>query len=115
MKNKLTTERYLKAEHLQLKLRDGHDVKHSKKNRELLAKRKIKLTTPYISVALYILRKSNLIAMLPKNVVTSLKEQFSIQPPPFKLPNITICQAWPKQLDNDLAHKWLRDVIKNYC
>jgi DNA-binding transcriptional LysR family regulator len=112
LKRRLTIERFLQAKHLQLQIRESHDQKYSMKARHLLDKRNIKLTTPYISVALYTLEQSDMISILPESVIIEYKENFSTQPLPFKLPKIVICQAWPKRLDNNMAHKWLRNAIK---
>ncbi|MGD9107566.1 MAG: LysR family transcriptional regulator [Gammaproteobacteria bacterium] len=112
LKRRLTVERFLQAEHLQLQIRESHDQKYSMNIYRLLNKRNIKLTTPYISVALYTLERSNMISILPESVATEFREKFSTQPLPFKLPNIVICQAWPKHLDTDVAHMWLRNSIK---
>ena len=111
LKNKLNVSSFLGAEHVQLESKKGNSEILSGKASSVLAKRNIRLCTPYISIALSTLERTNMIGIIPASVAAELGAKFMIQELPFKVPRVSICQAWPKHLDNDSAHQWLRSTI----
>lgn len=111
----LSLKKYLEAEHLSLSRVQSEQLEIT--DQALKAQglnRHIKLTTSYISTALYLLASSDLITTAPLNLVKKAQTllDLSYQELPFELPTISIYQVWPGQFDNAPAHQWLHNIVK---
>jgi DNA-binding transcriptional LysR family regulator len=116
LKKTLSLNHYLKAEHLSLysPLQPQQDMTENALN-ALGKTRNITLNVTHVSTALYLLMNSNLIATIPYTLVNKAKPivNLSFQELPFKIPDVPIYQVWHAQFENDNAHSWLRNIIKN--
>lgn len=83
---------------------------------EALAKRKltrrIALRAPFLS-AVRILASSDMVSVLPRRIAEELVRHrpLAIRVLPFSSPIIKTAMIWPRWLDNQPAHCWLRDVV----
>jgi DNA-binding transcriptional LysR family regulator len=83
---------------------------------EALAKRKLSrrvaLRAPFLS-AVRILVSSDMVSVLPRRIAEELVHYrpLAIRVLPFSSPSIETAMIWPRWLDNQPAHCWLRDVV----
>ena len=83
---------------------------------ELLAadglRRQVAATAPTTTAALYYLRESDLVAMIPARMCQPLVAALGLRtaPLPFELPAVPVIAAWHQRYDDDLAHQWLRTI-----
>jgi DNA-binding transcriptional LysR family regulator len=75
-------------------------------------KRHIALRAPLLSAA-GILAASDLITVLPRRIAEELARDrpLTIRPLPHASPMVEIAMIWPRQLQNQPAHRWLRDTV----
>ena len=80
--------------------------------------RRVALITPSFHSAMFSLPDSELLLPLPEHVLLSVARlglplrSFRI---PMALEAVTIMQAWHPRFDNDPAHRWLRQTLKECC
>jgi len=80
--------------------------------------RRVALITPSFHSAMFSLPDSELLLALPEHVLMSVARlglplrSFRI---PMALEAVTIMQAWHPRFDNDPAHRWLRQTLKECC
>ncbi|SHM91954.1 DNA-binding transcriptional regulator, LysR family [Pseudomonas asturiensis] len=85
---------------------------------ELGLERRIALITPHFHSAIFGVAESDLILSLPEPVLWGLKKMglkmraFAI---PLALEGVSVNQAWHPRFDNDPAHRWLRQTLKQVC
>jgi DNA-binding transcriptional LysR family regulator len=74
--------------------------------------RRIVLHAPFLS-ATRILAVSDKVSVLPRRVAEELARHrpLGMRALPFSSPLITAAMIWPRWLDNQPAHRWLRDVV----
>jgi DNA-binding transcriptional LysR family regulator len=83
---------------------------------EALARRKlsrrIALRAPFLS-ATRILASSDMVSVFPRRIAAELVRYrpLAIRPLPLASPVIETAMIWPRWLDNQPAHGWLRDVV----
>jgi DNA-binding transcriptional LysR family regulator len=56
------------------------------------------------------LEQTDLIAVLPKHVVSDGDHRLFLCPPPIKLASVALVAAWPERLNEDPLHKWFRKI-----
>lgn len=78
------------------------------------APRRIKLTVPDFTAALFVVATSPLLATLPRPLADSAARLLPLQvgPMPITVPASSISMIWPRRLDNEPAHSWLRQVVR---
>ncbi|WP_033062518.1 LysR family transcriptional regulator [Pseudomonas sp. CFII68] len=80
--------------------------------------RRVALITPSFHSAMFALPDSDLLLPLPEHVLWSVSRlglplrSFRI---PMALETVVIMQAWHPRFDNDSAHRWLRQTLKESC
>jgi len=74
--------------------------------------RRIQLRAPFIS-AVRILVASNMVSVLQRRVAEELVRYrpLVIRPLPHPSPTLETAMIWPRWLDNQPAHRWLREII----
>lgn len=110
----LTLENYLKADHLAILIQSTTQALTDAALQELNQERNIKITFSTIMPALETLSNSNLIATLPRNIVTTMAKTYPLNyvSLPFKPAEVTLSLIWQKQHDCDTGLTWLRTQIK---
>jgi DNA-binding transcriptional LysR family regulator len=80
--------------------------------------RHVVLTTPNFHSAIFSLAGSDMILALPELVLWGMKE-LGLRMRPFAIPlaleSVDVVQAWHPRFDNDPAHRWLRQTLKEIC
>ena len=67
------------------------------------------------SIALALARSSDLIATVPERHSGNLLTGMFSFPLPLELPEITVSLLWHPRMDADLAHRWMRGVVREVC
>lgn len=79
--------------------------------------RKIVVYVPHFLAAAYIVSRSDLLVTVPRNIGLLLTQSAGspvvMLQPPIKIPHYSIYLYWHIRNQNNLTHKWLRDVIRN--
>jgi DNA-binding transcriptional LysR family regulator len=75
-------------------------------------KRRIQLRAPFLS-AVRILAASDMVTVLERRVAEELVQYrpLVIRPLPNSSPTIETVMIWPRWLDNQPAHRWLREIV----
>ena len=75
-------------------------------------KRRIQLRAPFLS-AVRILAASGMVTVLERRVAEELVQYrpLVIRPLPHSSPTIETVMIWPRWLDNQPAHRWLREIV----
>jgi DNA-binding transcriptional LysR family regulator len=109
----LTLRRYAAARHIAVSRRGRlHGYVD-----EMLAgaglRRQVAATAPTTTAALYYLRESDLVAMIPDRMCRPLIAALGLctVPLPFELPPVPVIAAWHQRYDDDRAHRWLRGLV----
>lgn len=78
------------------------------------APRRIKLTVPDFTAALFVVATSPLLATLPRPLASAAAELLPLQvgAVPISIPASSISMIWPRRLDNEPAHFWLRQLVR---
>ncbi len=67
------------------------------------------------STALALARTSDLIASVPERHTGNLRVGMYSFPLPISTPEFTVSMLWHPRLDTDLAHRWLRECVRDVC
>lgn len=111
---RLTAKRYLKLEHLVISLVGAQQGALEQALDRLGYRRNARLTIPFFGAAAPILENTDMVATLPRRLAKrfSANSRTRFVPISIKLPDIRYIQVWHPRNDEDLAHKWLRQMIK---
>ena len=82
---------------------------------EALAKagqrRKVVLSVPDFLICCETLLATDLAAIVPKDVAALYGDSLRCFPVPFEIPKTHLIAVWPKHLDSDPLHKWVREEL----
>lgn len=113
LRNPLTADAYAAASHLQVSI-DGISEGVADKALAAIGKsRKVVATIPHYVMAPWVIKDTNLLAILGSRVLLALNpgsETVMIHPP-LTLPKVAISLIYNKQSDSDPGHTWLRRLI----
>lgn len=75
--------------------------------------RRVALRVPNFLVAPAVVAESDFISTLPERLARQLAKLYPVRlmAAPIPLPRFTMSLAWHARLDNDPAHRWLREVV----
>ncbi|MBA3946016.1 MAG: LysR family transcriptional regulator [Herpetosiphonaceae bacterium] len=115
MEGELTIDRYAAACHIIVSRRGRlHDpIDEALASRGL--QRRVVASAPTSAAALHFVRQSDLVAAVPLHLCgphTNAPDLCTL-PLPFDVPPIAINQAWHHRYDNDKAHTWLRNQVRD--
>jgi DNA-binding transcriptional LysR family regulator len=112
MNQELSIDRFAALPHLEISsVRHATDfIDQALARRKLV--RRIALRAPFLS-AVRILVSSDMISVLPRRIAEELvlRRPLAIRALPFSSSVIETAMIWPRWLDNQPAHCWLRDII----
>lgn len=74
--------------------------------------RKVMVSVNHISLLPQLLQGSDLVAVLPEHLAKTLPN-VHLQPPPIEVEGFTMMMAWHERTETDLAHSWLRKILKD--
>jgi DNA-binding transcriptional LysR family regulator len=116
-KTELSLERYAELKHL---IVSTHGDLQSR-SREVMKKKGFEIhyvagVTSFLSPA-RILAATDLVLTCPRRLAASFTEIFPLKifELPFKMPHVHINQIWHERHQDDLAHQWLRQILREIC
>jgi DNA-binding transcriptional LysR family regulator len=115
-RGELSIETFATLPHLEMSsVRLSSDFVDQALARRKLARR-ITLRAPFIS-AVDILVHSDMVAILPRRVAEELARYYplAIRVLPHASPTIETAMIWLRRLDDQAAHRWLRETVVNVC
>ncbi|MFZ1684969.1 MAG: LysR family transcriptional regulator [Candidatus Zixiibacteriota bacterium] len=114
-RGRVTPSRYAAGRHI-IVSRQGLDwepVDDALKGLKL--KREIVTIVGGFSTAVALARGSDLIATVPERHTGNLRAGMHSFPLPVTVPEFTVSLLWHPRMDGDLAHRWLRECVKEIC
>lgn len=116
MKGRMTLENYMQAKYILCKRINTRDLF---KEDLVLNSDKLQLPTKhvttvvYISTAIYLVKKTDCLTILPMRLASHFisKTKLACRGIPFITQKINVFQAWPRHLNNDQGLCWLRESI----
>lgn len=77
--------------------------------------RQVVLTTRHFMTVPVIVAQSDLVATIPKALVSKFTSMTPIRPviPPFAVPRYSLRQHWHRRVQQDAANQWLRGVVSD--
>lgn len=113
----LTLEEWLEKPHVMLGLKPDSVDEIEKALAAKGLKRHINVALPHWSAAVQLLLGTSLILTVASRSVSpeNYHESLCQFDPPIELPGFSYMQAWHIRKERDLAHQWLRNVIKKCC
>ncbi len=105
--------RWLDAPHVQVRGASGHENPVESVLAEQGTPRQVLLHVPHFLGALHLVRGSDLLLTAPEPPLRSAAEALGLicVAPPLRLPAIGGALAWPRRLDADAGHRWLRGIL----
>jgi DNA-binding transcriptional LysR family regulator len=112
---KVTADRYVKAEHVHVLRRGLHstDIDDAVSAAGLV--RPIAIIVHGFAAALHLARQTELVATVPERHTAGLRQGMHAFALPLELPAFTLSMLWHPRMDGDLAHRWLRGLIRSVC
>lgn len=118
----VTPERYAACSHVAASRRGGFTGPVDDALERLGLKRTVVVVVPSYTNAMWIARHSDLVALVPRsclgNALVSDRaaavglQDFEL---PVRTPQIRIAAIWHPRMDDDPAHRWLRDTVTAVC
>jgi DNA-binding transcriptional LysR family regulator len=106
---------YANARHINVPRRELDKDPIDEALRLLGLERQIVTIVSGFSTALGLARASDLIATVPEKHTGNLRNGMYSFPLPFSIPEFTVSLLWHPRLDADLAHRWLRNCVREVC
>lgn len=72
--------------------------------------RKVMVSVDHISLLPRLLQDSDLVAVLPQHLARTLPN-VHLQTPPIDVESFTMLMTWHERTEQDMAHRWLREVL----
>lgn len=108
----LTLERYLDLLHISITRAGARDSLVTASLAGLGVERQIALVIPHFAGAPQIVAATDLAVTVPSKLVAVYTSTGVVGvPPPFMIPEIVLAMFWHERLQEDMAHRWLRDVF----
>ena len=114
-RNRVAIEKYAAADHVQI-LRPGlHSPEIDEAVQAAGHERRVAAIVSGFATAIALARDTDLIATVPERHTEGLRQGVRVFTLPFDVPSFTISMLWHPRLDGDLAHRWLRSIMRKVC
>lgn len=114
-RNRVAIEKYAAADHVQI-LRPGlHSSEIDEAVQAAGHERRVAAIVSGFATAIVLARDTDLIATVPERHTEGLRQGVRAFTLPFDVPSFTISMLWHPRLDGDLAHRWLRSIMRKVC
>ena len=112
---KVTAERYVQAEHVHVLRRGLHSTDIDDAVSAAGLERSVAMIVHGFSAALYLSRETDLVATVPERHTAGLRKGMHAFVLPLDVPGFSLSMLWHPRMDGDLAHRWLRGLIRSVC
>lgn len=108
----LTLERYLQLSHISIARAGAPESLATASLGALGVERQIALVIPHFAGAPQIVAATDLAVTVPSKLIDAHMAAGVVSIPlPFAIPDIRLAMFWHERLQEDLAHRWLRDLF----
>ncbi|HEX6360021.1 LysR family transcriptional regulator [Actinophytocola sp.] len=109
----LTLEEFLGAAHVMVDVLQGQQSAVDRRLAELGERRRAALSVPYHTAAVAVVPETALVATLPSRLVSGMDNPTlrAVAAPP-EIDSMPYLMTWHARLDDDLAQRWLRDLVR---
>jgi len=114
-KNKVTPTRYAAGRHICVSRQGLEKGPIDEALEPLGLERELVTIVGGFSIALALARGSDLIASVPERHTGNLRAGMHSFPIPVVTPEFTVSMLWHPRMDADLAHRWLRNCVRDAC
>lgn len=111
----ITPARFADSHHIQITRRGSSGGPIDTALQSLNLTRNIVTVVDNFSEALTLARASDLIAIVPARYTENLRADMFCFALPVPVPEITVSLLWHPRMDADLAHRWLRQCVRDVC
>lgn len=113
-KRNMTVKKYLSMQHVAVSLGGLRQGRLDDALNKLGYNRDARLSVPFFGALASVVERTDLIATLPGRLAKAItrRSKSQIVRFPITLPKIAYIQVWHPRNDQDVAHKWLRDLVK---
>jgi DNA-binding transcriptional LysR family regulator len=111
----VTAQRYAGAEHVHILRRGLHSSEIDEAVHAAGLERCVVVVVNGFASAVALARDTDLVATIPERHTEGLRRGVRTFPFPLKLGGFTISMLWHPRMDGDLAHKWLRSLVRAAC
>jgi DNA-binding transcriptional LysR family regulator len=112
---RMTAARYVKAEHVHVLRRGLHSTDIDDAVRAAGLERSVAMIVQGFSAALALARDTDLVATVPERHTAGLRKGMRAFALPLDVPGFTLSMLWHPRMDGDLAHRWLRGLVRAAC
>lgn len=112
---KVSAARYVEAEHVHVLRRGLHSTDIDDAVAAAGLSRRVAIIVHGFSAALALARETDLVATVPEKHTAGLRRDMHVFTVPLQLPTFTLSMLWHPRMDGDLAHRWLRGLIRSVC
>ena len=113
--SRITLDEYLQCAHVIVNIRSGWQTVIDDHLRTLGRPRKASLTVPYHAAAPYAVPGTALVATMPARLAAKHADISAVRmvaaPRELDIMHFTMC--WHPRLDDDLAQRWIRDIVRS--
>jgi DNA-binding transcriptional LysR family regulator len=114
-KGRMTAARYAAGDHVLFSRRGGETGPIDDALEALGLRRNIVAIVGGFSAALALARRTDLVASVPERHTEHLRAGMHAFPLPVPIEEITVSMFWHPRLDADIAHRWLRQCVREVC
>jgi DNA-binding transcriptional LysR family regulator len=114
-RGKVTASRYAGADHVQVLRRGLHSMEIDEAVRATGLERRVAIIVQGFSAALALARETELVATVPERHTVGLRKGMHAFGLPFVMAPFTLSMLWHPRMDGDLAHRWLRSLVRSIC
>jgi DNA-binding transcriptional LysR family regulator len=114
-RGKVTANRYVGADHVHILRRGLHSTEIDGAVEAAGLTRHVAIIVQGFSAALALARETDLVATVPERHTAGLRKGMHSFTLPLTLPPFRLSMIWHPRMDGDLAHRWLRDLIRDVC
>jgi DNA-binding transcriptional LysR family regulator len=114
VRGKMTAKRYAGTGHVHVLRRGLHSDVDDAVN-EAGLDRHIAIIVQGFSAAIALARETDLVATVPERHTAGLRQEMHAFSLPFAMAPFTISMLWHPRMDGDLAHRWLRGLVRGVC
>ncbi len=111
----MTAERYAEADHIQILRRGLHGGEIDDAMLTVGRTRRIVTVVNGFATAIALARDTDLVATVPDHHTAGLRHGMRTFAPPVEIAAFTLSMLWHPRMDGDLAHKWLRGLVRRAC
>jgi DNA-binding transcriptional LysR family regulator len=114
-RGKVTAARYAGADHVHVLRRGLHSTEIDEAIVAAGLTRRAAMIVQGFSAALALARETELVATVPDKHTAGLRKGMHSFALPLAMAPFTLSMIWHPRMDGDLAHRWLRGLIRGVC